>query len=173
MNIRQLMVVAIAAAASVRPSPCAAQEAESPAASITTEYLGRFKIAADPPQRPGPSVTYPVTNCTLQGPKIKATCVARVSLVRNGATRLDVRATLKTEDGDLVFIEGGLVILNNDALDRYEKGETLLPKEGSGVGAPRFTTMSRTYGWLNDVQTVAKMVSDFSGGMACDLFVVR
>jgi hypothetical protein len=173
VNIRRLMVVAIAAAASVWPLPLASREAESPAVSLTTEYLGRFKIAADPPQRLGPSVTYPVTNCTLQGPKIKATCVARVSLVRNGATRLDVRATLKTEDGELVFMEGGLIILNNDALDRYERGETLMPKEGSGVGAPRFTTMSKTYGWLNDVQTVAKMASGSSGGMVCDLFVVR
>jgi hypothetical protein len=173
MNIRRLMVVAVAAVASVWPLASAAQEAESPAASITTEYLGRFKIAADPLQRLGPSVTYPVTNCTLQGPKIKATCVARVSLVRNGATRLDVRATLKTEDGELVFMEGALLILNDDALDRYGKGETLTPKEGSGVGAPRFTTMSKTYGWLNDVQTVAKMVSGSSAGMGCDLFVVR
>jgi hypothetical protein len=46
-------------------------------------------IAADPSQKFGPSVTYPVTNCTLQGPKIKATCVARVSLLRNGATTFE------------------------------------------------------------------------------------
>ena len=49
-------------------------------------------------------------------------------------------------------MEGGLVILNKDALDRYENGETLTPKEGFGVGAPRFTTLSKTYGWLNDVR---------------------
>jgi hypothetical protein len=70
-------------------------------------------------------------------------------------------------------MEGGLVILNKDALDRYENGETLTPKEGFGVGAPRFTTLSKTYGWLNDVQTVAKMVSCPSSGVASDLFVVR
>ena len=173
MNIRHLMVVAIAAAVSVWPFASSAQQAESPVASITTEYLGRFKIAADPPQRFGPSVTYPVTNCRLQGPKINATCVARVNLLRDGTTRLDVRATLQTDDGELVFMEGGLLILNKDALDRYGKGEILTPKEGCGVGAPRFTTMSKTYGWLNDVQTVAKMVSGSSSGMACDLFVVR
>jgi hypothetical protein len=54
-----------------------------------------------------------------------------------------------------------------------DNGETLTPKEGFGVGAPRFTTLSKTYSWLNDVQTVAKMVSGSSSGMACDLFVVR
>jgi hypothetical protein len=166
-------MVVVAAAALVWPLASAAQEAESPTVPITTEYLGRFKIAADPPQKIGPSVTYPVTNCALQGPKIKATCVARVNLLRNGATRLDVRATLKTEDGELVFMEGGLVILGKDALDRYEKGETLTPKEGCGVGAPRFTTMSKAYGWLNDAQNVAKMVSGSSGGIASDLFIVR
>jgi hypothetical protein len=61
-------------------------------------------------------------------------------------------------------MEGGLVILNKDALDRYENGETLTPKEGFGVGAPRFTTLSKTYSWLNDGQTVAKMVSGSSSG---------
>ena len=172
MNIRRLLVVAVAAV-SAWALASDAQEAGSPAASITTEYLGRFKIAADLSQKFGPSITYPVTNCTLQGPKIKATCVARVSLLRNGATRLDVRATLKTEEGELVFMEGGLVILNKDALDLYENGETLTPKEGFGVGAPRFTTMSKTYSWLNDVQTVAKLVTGSSSGMVCELFVVR
>ena len=86
MKIRRLMVVAVAVV-SAWPLASAAQEPESPSASITTEYLGRFKIAADPSQKFGPSVTYPVTNCTLQGPRIKATCVARVSLLRNGAMR--------------------------------------------------------------------------------------
>ena len=115
-DIRRLLLVAVVAVP-VWALACDAQEAGSPAAAITTEYLGRFKIAADLSQKFGPSITYPVTNCTLQGPKIKATCVARVSLLRNGATRLDVRATLKTEEGELVFMEGGLVILNKDALD--------------------------------------------------------
>ena len=75
MRICRLIVSAVAGAAVALAS--AAQGAEAPIASIETEYLGRLKIATDPPQMIAPRIVYPVANCAFHGPKIKATCVAR------------------------------------------------------------------------------------------------
>ena len=60
-------------------------------------------------------------------------------------------------------MDEGIIILSNNAVDRNK----------SVVNAPRFTTTSKTYSWLNRVQTLAKRVSCSPGQIEYDLFVVR
>ena len=95
MRIRRLIASAVAGAAMALAS--AAQGTEAPVASIETEYLGRLNVATDPAQMIAPSIVYPVTNCSFHGPKIKATCVARLIVAPDGPSRLEIRAN--TEDG--------------------------------------------------------------------------
>jgi len=158
------------------PSTFAAQE--RPTTSIKTEYLGTLKVVTDPPQMLGPRIIHNVKNCTLQGPKINVTCVAPSGdwtiVLPDGTVRQDIRATLKTGEGEFIFMEGtGIITLSKDGVDRLSKGETMTENDGYLFAAPRFTTTSKTYGWLNSVQTVAKMTSNSQWKFEYDLFVVR
>ncbi len=75
-------------------------------------------------------------------------------------------------------MDEGITILSNNAVDRNEdvdrseEGGRLASKYESVVNAPRFTTTSKTYSWLNRVQTLAKRVSRSPGQIEYDLFVV-
>lgn len=115
----------------------AVRGAEAPVASIETEYLGRLNIATEPAQMIPPSIAYPVSKCSFNGPKIKATCVARLSAEPNGPSRLDIRATLKTDEGDIIFMDEGIIDLSQDAVDRNKEGGTLASKDEFVVNAPR------------------------------------
>ena len=46
-----------------------------------------------------------------------------------------------------------------EAARRLEAGETLGPDQVHFVIAPTFETTSPTYGWLNDILTVGKIIS--------------
>jgi hypothetical protein len=43
--------------------------------------------------------------------------------------------------------------------DRFAKGEVITSKDEYFVTAPRFTTASKKYGWINHLQAVGKMVA--------------
>jgi hypothetical protein len=172
MRLRRLIVSAAAAATVALAS--AAQVAEAPIASIETEYLGRLKVATDPAEIIVPSIVYPVTSCSFRGPKIKATCVAWVVATPDGPSRLEIRANLKTDEGDVISMEEGIILQRyNAVVDRSKKGGTLASKDENVANSPRFTTTSRTYSWLNGVQTLAKRVVSDPGQIEYDLFVVR
>jgi len=171
MRISRLIVSAAAGAAVALAF--AAQATEAPIASIETEYLGRLKIAIDPEQIVAPCIVYPITKCSFNGPKIQATCVARLIVEPNDPSRLEIRATLKTDAGDLIFMDEGVIDFGQDAVDRNKEGGTLPSKDEFAANAPRFTTASRSYSWLCDVQTLAKKISSSQGQIEYDLFVVR
>jgi hypothetical protein len=134
----------------------AAQAAEAPIASIETEYLGRLKITTDSAQIIAPSIVYPITKCSFNGPKLQATCVVRLIVEPNDPSRLEIRATLKTDAGDLIFMDEGIIDFGQDAVDRNKEGGTLPSKDECVANAPRFKTMSKSYSWLDDVQIVTK-----------------
>jgi hypothetical protein len=93
----------------------------------------------------------------------------------DGSLRLDVRATIKADDGELILIEfGGVIVPRKDTVDRLNKGEVLTSKDYEYfITAPRFTTASKKYAWLNHVQAVGKMVSVQKTRIKYDLFAVR
>jgi len=171
MGNSRLIVSAAAGAAVVLAF--AAQATEAPIASIETEYLGRLKIAIDPEQIVAPSIVYPITKCSFKGPKIQATCVARLIAEPDDPSRLEIRATLKTDAGDVIFMDEAVIDFSQNAVDRNKEGGTLPSKDESVANAPRFTTTSKSYSWLNEVQTVAKKIGSCQGQVEYDLFVVR
>ena len=71
---------------------------------------------------------------------------------------------------------GGIAAFTKEASERFGMGETLTAAEGYGylITAPRFTTGSAKYAWLNHVQAVGKMVSLQRGvAIKYDVFAVK
>jgi hypothetical protein len=69
----------------------------------------------------GARYIFNITGGTIQGPKINGTLVAPSGdwgmPMPDGGYRLDVRASIKTNDGEFIFVEyNGVVVASKDAL---------------------------------------------------------
>jgi hypothetical protein len=78
------------------------------------------------------------------------------SLRADGATTLNVRLVMQTDDGDLIAMTYlGVRHGPKEVLDRIARGESVNPSEYYMRATPYFETASEKYGWLNRVVTVA------------------
>ena len=149
--------------------------------SIETEYLATKETPVEPAQSAGSRVIVNVpAGGTVRGPKINGTLVAPggdwLTVMPDGSLRLDVRATIKTDDGEIILVTySGVVANNKEIMDRFNNGEVLTSKDGwYFITAPQFTTGSKKYEWLNQIQAVGKMVSIQRGvKIKYDWFIVR
>jgi hypothetical protein len=97
----------------------------------------------------------------------------------SGAMRLDVRATLQTDEGDLIYVTyNGIIQHSQQSFDKLMKGEAVTAADGVYfLTAPTFETSSKKYDWLNRVQAVGKMVevrvTPERAYVRYDIFVVR
>ena len=91
----------------------------------------------------------------------------------DGSLRLDVKETLKTDDNELILIEYSGITGDGKELDGLGKGETPTPKDVYWITAPKFTTASQKYGWINKIQVVGKMVEAQSGRIRYDIFAAK
>ena len=97
---------------------------------------------------------------SFEGPKLSGTVEeaggADWILARpDGALQLDVRLTLKTNDGHLIGMTyRGLRHGPAAVLDRLNRGEPVDPSEYYFRIAPFFETASDKYGWLNRIVAV-------------------
>ena len=58
--------------------------------------------------------------------------------------------------------------------DKFNNGETITSADCYFFSAPTFQTKSETYGWLNGVQAIGKMVEIKRGDhITYDIFVVK
>lgn len=74
---------------------------------------------------------------------------------RDGVTQLDVRITLRTGDGALIFVSyRGIADVSPKVLQRISKGEAVDPSEYYFRITPVFETGSQKYSWLNSLITV-------------------
>jgi hypothetical protein len=70
---------------------------------------------------------------------------------RDGVAILDVRGTLQTGDGALIYVPyTGIGDLGPDGYERFLRGE--LPPRIGLRGVPRFRTSHSSYLWLNRLQ---------------------
>ncbi len=100
-----------------------------------------------------------VAGGSFEGPKLKGTAEPGGSdwiLARpDGALQLDVRLTLKTDDGQLIGMTyGGFRHGPAAVIDRLNRGEKVDPSEYYFRIAPFFETASEKYGWLNRIVAV-------------------
>ncbi len=80
----------------------------------------------------------------------------------DGAVQLDVRATLETDDGALIFVQYN---------GRWDYSDPAAP--GPVFTTPRFETGDKRYAWLNKVQAVMKGRSDGRSLIAYHLYELR
>jgi len=115
----------------------------------------------------------------VKGPRINGALLAPAGdwshALPSGVSRLDVRATIKTNDGALIYISyNGIYRGTAEADARAAKGEVLTSKDIYFVIAPTMQTSAKKYDWLNAVQCIGKMVSYQNDSyVKYDIFIVR
>ena len=116
--------------------------------SLPVEYLftmratlGAVAVIPDGPQ--GTRVLVPVTGGTATGPRVNGTLDAGggdwVTMRTDGTAQLDVRLTIRTDDGAVIYMSYG-GILGSDGVARV---------------APLFQASHDDYRWLNGIQAIA------------------
>jgi hypothetical protein len=97
---------------------------------------------------------------TFEGPKLRGRAMAGggdwILLRPDGALQLDVRVTLETDDGHLIYMSyRGIRHGPDDVIARLNAGAEVDPSEYYFRATPFFETSSETYGWLNRIVCVS------------------
>jgi len=148
---------------------------------VTTEYLMTLYAPLEAGQEIDSSLE--VNNVRpggwVKGPRINGTLLAPAGdwsrTLPSGVSRLDVRATIKTDDGALIYISYNGIFKDSEETEaRAAKGEVLTSKDLYFVIAPTLQTSAKKYDWLNTVQCIGKVVSYKNDSFVkYDIFVVR
>ena len=157
--------------------------AQAQTTQITTEYLMTLYASLDPPQQIDNTLfIYNVRDGGwVNGPKINGKLLPPAGdwfrFMPGGSGRFDVRETLKTDDGALVYIaSNGIFSASKESFDRLMKGETLTSKDLYFITVTTMQTSSDKYAWFNHIQCVGKIVGVKAGETAFvkyDIFIVR
>lgn len=137
-----------------------------PAFQLTLTVPGIVDLGATPL---GVRKIAAVTGGTFEGDRLRGTVVSPPGgdwlLLRNdGVLCLDVRLTLKTDDGALIFMSyKGLRHGPREVLERLGRGEAVDPSTYYMRVAPVFETASERYSWLNRALFVATGRRDATG----------
>ena len=160
-----------------------AASAAGPEATIQTEYLMTLHAPLDPPQAidQGLLIFNVQQGGWFEGARLKGKLLAPgadwLRVMPSGVMRLDVRATIQTDDGELIYVSyGGAIQCSKEQADRLNSGQQLKAGDCYFVTAPTFQTRSEKYGWLNGLQAVGKMISlkvGEGGHVRYDIFAVK
>lgn len=110
-----------------------------------------------------------VTGGKFEGERLRGTVQATPGgdwiLVRaDGATALDVRLTLETDDAQLIYMTyRGLRHGPAEVMERLAKGEAVDPASYYFRTTPAFETASKKYDWLNRIVAIATGRREASG----------
>jgi hypothetical protein len=159
----------------------AAAGAQAQSTRVSTEYLMTLYAPLAPAQ-PIDSSLY-VFNVLpggwVKGPRINGTILSPSGdwfrVLPSGASRLDVRLTIRTDDGALIYVSyNGIYSDSKEVEERAAKGEVLTSKDLYFVIAPTLQTSAPKYDWLNAVQCIGKIVSYKNDAyVKYDIFIVR
>lgn len=109
----------------------------------------------------------PVTGGTFEGPRLSGTVIGGHDWVINrqdSVMLIDVRLTLKTNDGVLIYLTyQGRFAAEPDTMARFAKGAVLEPHEYSLAITAKFECGDPAYDWLNDVVAVGTGVQTPEG----------
>ena len=128
---------------------------------LKSEFLASMTAELDAPQVVGPTpdgvrMIYYVTSGSIDGPKIKGKLLPGggdwLRLRSDGAAVLDVRATIETDDGALIYAYyPGYINAPPDLMARIQAGEMVDPSQYYFRTAPRFETAAPRYAELNSL----------------------
>ena len=134
---------------------------QSPASDLESEFLMELLLDVDPQLDAGHTSIAPVTGGSFSGARLQGTVhnggadwITQVS----GHSSLDVRITLETEDGAIIYMTYKGIVARGDS-GRYWRV------------TPVFNTASDEYDWLNHKVFVGKS-KQIEGKVAYDIFEI-
>ena len=133
---------------------------------MNTRLLMTLRVVVAPPQSIGAAPhgtrrTVPITGGDFEGPRLRGSLSPGGSadwllLRADGVLELDLRATLRTDDGGLISMRSfGLRHGPPDVIEALARGEAVDPKAYYFRTTPRFETAHPAYAFLNRRITVA------------------
>src|SRR5256885_3568896 len=133
---------------------------------MNTRLLMTLRVTVAAPQiigavPHGTRRTAPLSGGSFEGPRLRGTVLPGGSadwllLRADGVLELDLRATLRTDDGALVSMRSfGLRHGPPEVIDALARGETVDPAAYYFRTTPRFETSHSGYAFLNHLITVA------------------
>jgi hypothetical protein len=119
----------------------------------------------------------PVAGGSFEGPRLQGKVLpggADWVLIRpDGVGEIDVRATLQTDDGALIYVTyRGYLTKILELFPRWAAGEQIPREEYYFVITPYFETGAAQYAWLQQVVAIG-MGSLIPGGVSYQVFAVR
>jgi hypothetical protein len=120
---------------------------------------------------------YYVTRGTFTGPRLRGEVLPGggdwVLTDQDGVSRLDVRITLRCDDGSLIFVSyRGIVDIAPDVRARIAKGEDVSPDLYYYRISPVFETGSAKLAWLNRMIAIG-VGKKTATGVVYDIFTVK
>ena len=135
--------------------------AQQPASALESQYLMELALDVADQLDTGHTSIAPVTGGTFSGPRLNGTVrdggadwITQVS----GHSSLDVRITLDTDDGAIIYMTYKGVVARNDSGLYWRV-------------TPSFNTASEKYDWLNHIVCVGKS-KQIAGKVAYDIFEI-
>ena len=132
--------------------------------SLTSERLFDAHIDLETPERHGAAPfgrrsVHIVKGGMFEGPRLNGTFRAGggdwLLSFAGGYNELDVRASMETADGALIYLSyHGVLKVDDDTIQRVMSGEDVDPASYYFRTTPRFETGDERYGWLNTLVTV-------------------
>jgi hypothetical protein len=134
--------------------------------TFTSRPLMTLQVIVSPPQRVGAvphgaRVIAPVAGGTFEGPRLRGKVLADgggdwTLLRSDGVLELDLRITLETDDGALIYMTSfGLRHGPPETLAALARGESVDPSTYYFRTAPRFETSAPQHAFLNRVIAIA------------------
>jgi hypothetical protein len=124
--------------------------------TLTVDFASMASIGQTPA---GLRRIAPVSGGTFSGDRLNGTVLPGgndwVLNRADGVMVIDVRLTLKTDDGALIYLTyQGRFLAGPEAMARFAKGEVLDPEDYSLAITARFECGDPRYNWLNNVIAV-------------------
>jgi hypothetical protein len=152
--------------------------------AYSLEHVCSYTVFLQPPEVIGPvaeglRANYYFAGGKVDGPKLKGKFRTGggdfATLRRDGIGVLDIRGTIETEDGALIYVAGaGLAYGSEDAYERAMKRE-LAPTVPLRV-AVRLQTAHPGYSWVNRLQfvSIGELVRAAAGNeVRADLYAIK
>lgn len=132
--------------------------------TLTVDFRGILPIGQTPA---GLRRIAPVTGGRFDGERLSGAVQGGADWVINradGVMLIDVRLTLKTDDGALVYLTyQGRFLAEAEPMSRLARGAVLDPSEYSLAVVARFEASDERYRWLNDAIVVGTGLQTASG----------
>jgi len=145
------------------------------------DHVFSMHITIDPPQAIGPApeglrLIFPVSGGQVEGPRLRGRILPCggdwLTVRRDGVGVLDVRGTIETDDGALIYMfYMGIGDLDEDGYDKALRGA--MPAVFQLRTTPRFQTGHPGYAWLNRLQCVGiGQVVPAEGKVSYDIYAL-